>query len=624
VIQAPSSTDDHPVSVDFHNKAFHVTSSSGSFDSFSTLDIVKITKVKQAKAANHKTNKTSSEQELEKGVDSQELLQELETQAPVIAAPQKKRLQQGTNNKPANPYAAKATKPAAAAAAANNVVHVNVKDDYESEEENEMMDFDAMSSNPIAAGSKKSSFVDVDAESVNGGDGDESHASYEDVDKDVAGLKLKRTTDTAAVAAADGNDTNAFDDTFDGAFENDNYEGGDDKDVTLSSSAFAHNNTAMVAQAQQEPPQEAFAPSSTPVNVEHAHMRRILCWNHMGVITSRRDEMDDEQHMVDINLNDATLAGAHKNFMDAFGFDQASLGEDGAMFATYNGTGDDDEDDGNAMLPSTNNNITVEGSKLFFFRFDTIGAQKRKDWSATLAAGEHALGVACGEGWAAVATSRRMLRLFTSGGIQRIIMCLKGDPVTIVGRGRLVAVFYHLAAPLTDKTQQLGYTLFDAMEGTAIHEGHVTAVQKGQSLTWAGFSNDLSLVVMESSGLVSMLSSAAGWQWVPVLDTLGKKKSSEDSFWPVSVLHGKFVCVPLKGGHEHPDATRRPVTTSMELRLPLAQGMKKTCVTLIEYCTVWQWLLSLYQTALSLLTLACFVWFFIFLFLSTEWYWKRL
>jgi len=95
-------------------------------------------------------------------------------------------------------------------------------------------------------------------------------------------------------------------------------------------------------------------------------------------------------------------------------------------------------------------------------------------------------------------------------------------------------------------------------------------------LQWIGFSNDLTLTVMDSGGMLSMLNKSAGWQWTPMLDTLGKKKSEDDSFWPVSVLDGKLLCVPLKGGHEHPDATRRPITTALDLRMPMANsGFKK-------------------------------------------------
>ena len=59
-----------------------------------------------------------------------------------------------------------------------------------------------------------------------------------------------------------------------------------------------------------------------------------------------------------------------------------------------------------------------------------------------------------------------------------------------------------------------------------------------------------------------------------MLDTLGLKKSREDYFWPVSIQNGKLICVPLKGVR-HPDATRRPLTTSFSMRMPLARGIDR-------------------------------------------------
>lgn len=214
----------------------------------------------------------------------------------------------------------------------------------------DVLDFDAMNQNPV--GKSKNMFVDDDADS----DDEAEDASF--IDENATGVK------------------DEFRAGFDKSFDDE-----DEKSSTFDVSKYS----SFLRQPPPEPPQEAFAPSSTPVNMEQPNMRRILCWNHIGVITSRRDEVHEEQNCVDINLNDATLGGT-RHFMDSFGLDQGSLGEDGAIFATYNGVSD------------------FEGSKVFFYRFDTIGPVKRKDWSATLPAGENALGCACGEGWAAVVT----------------------------------------------------------------------------------------------------------------------------------------------------------------------------------------------------------------------------
>lgn len=161
----------------------------------------------------------------------------------------------------------------------------------------------------------------------------------------------------------------------------------------------------------------------------------------------------------------------------------------------------------------------------------------------------------------------------------------------MAGRGRLLAVVYHESVPLPDKTQQLGFMLLDGVDGETICTGSLTAVGCGQKLSWIGFSNDYALTVMDSGGMLSMLNKLAGWQWTPMLDTLGKKKSDDDSFWPVTVLDGKLLCVPLKGGHEHPDATRRPVTTALDLRMPMANStLKKRSVFPLESRQIFYWL----------------------------------
>jgi chromosome transmission fidelity protein 4 len=178
--------------------------------------------------------------------------------------------------------------------------------------------------------------------------------------------------------------------------------------------------------------------------------------------------------------------------------------------------------------------------------------------------------------------SRRFLRFFSSGGNQGHVLWLPGEPVTIVGRGRFVAVLYHVNEPLRDGTQQLGYMLFDGSVAQIIAKGYVSSISNASLLLWAGFSNDGSLTTMDGGGMVSMLACSSQysstepntggmhWEWMPMLDTVGLKKSSDDTFWPISVFDGKLVCVPLKGGTKFPDATRRPVTTALTFRMPLA------------------------------------------------------
>ena len=338
--------------------------------------------------------------------------------------------------------------------------------------------------------------------------------------------------------------------------------------------------------------QPAFAVSSTPLT---ASTTRLLCWNHVGTLTLR-DE--GPTNTVEIGFADGAFRRP-VSFTDNLRFIVGSLGDDGGIFASdisgddYEEDDDVDEIDGLNMSDATKSILkrssrrkkkggagVSTGSSVYFHRFETFGPMREKDWVLTLPDGEGALGCACGEGWAAVATSRRFLRMYSSGGNQGPVIWLGGDVVTMVGRGRFLAVFCHEATPLPDGTQRIGYQILDGLSGGLVSSGSVSAISPGSTLSWAGFSNDYSLVVMDSDGMVSMLAaqtstySAAGgsWMWSPMLDTVGLRKSHDDCFWPVSCQDGKFVCVPLKGGNEHPDAARRPVTTALGFRMPLAYG----------------------------------------------------
>jgi chromosome transmission fidelity protein 4 len=170
----------------------------------------------------------------------------------------------------------------------------------------------------------------------------------------------------------------------------------------------------------------------------------------------------------------------------------------------------------------------------------------------------------------------------------------------MAARNRFLAVIYHESMPLQDGTQKLGYMIYDAVANKTISKGSVSCISSGSSLSWVGFSNDCSFMAMDSDGMLSMLvatstnglteddyqslSEPVSWEWSPLLDTVGLRKSSDDSFWPVTVFNGKLVCVPLKGGTQYPDAGRRPVTTTLSLRMPLARSTLQQCSALEEVC----------------------------------------
>lgn len=341
----------------------------------------------------------------------------------------------------------------------------------------------------------------------------------------------------------------------------------DDDDHEIDVDDYENDLDGGLVQSSIPEAQPPFAPSSTPWGA-----RRILCWNGVGVITSiERDGIEGTYRTIDISFTDS-VSNRPVSFKDNFEFIVGTLGEDGALFAS-----DliDDEHDLDESGTRKVGKMKDTGSHIYYHRFNTFGPVKDKDWYIALPVGERAVGCATGIGWNAVVTNRQFMRFFSSSGNQGPVVCIKGDPVTIVGGGRFVAVFYHECNPLIDGTQRLGYTIFDGITGSQINEGSVSAISKGHSLSWVGFDDQQSLCVMDSDGMLSMLfsggSGASSMSWMPILDTATLKKSASDTFWPVSVQDGKLVCVPLKGV-EHPDVIRRPLTTSLSAKMPIARG----------------------------------------------------
>lgn len=159
------------------------------------------------------------------------------------------------------------------------------------------------------------------------------------------------------------------------------------------------------------PYQPAFSPSSTPLDLA----RRFLCWNHIGAITM----LQGDRNTIDITFTDS----AYKrpiSFTDNVHFLLGSLGEDGGIFASDLQDDDDDNDadmddlDGLQMSERTKQAVKEShkkrkdgkptGSSIFFYRFETFGNIREKDWYITLPDGERVLGTASGEGWAAAMT----------------------------------------------------------------------------------------------------------------------------------------------------------------------------------------------------------------------------
>ncbi|CAN0456889.1 unnamed protein product, partial [Ectocarpus sp. 12 AP-2014] len=110
------------------------------------------------------------------------------------------------------------------------------------------------------------------------------------------------------------------------------------------------------------------------------------------------------------------------------------------------------------------------------------------DWTRMMPAKESVLSVAVGRGWAAAATNRQLVRLFSASGLQGETFMLPGPVVSMVGSGDVLMVAFHKGEPIGDG-QNLGYKLLDVGGKRELSKGGL-CLSPGSELTWLGSSEE--------------------------------------------------------------------------------------------------------------------------------------
>lgn len=83
-------------------------------------------------------------------------------------------------------------------------------------------------------------------------------------------------------------------------------------------------------------------------------------------------------------------------------------------------------------------------SKLHCIHFNSWDSNK--EWTVDMLPDEEIEALCLGQGWAACASSTRLLRLFTIGGVQKEIFSLPGPVVSMAGHGEQLLVVFHKGA----------------------------------------------------------------------------------------------------------------------------------------------------------------------------------
>uniref|UniRef100_A0A8C1XTL9 WD repeat and HMG-box DNA-binding protein 1 n=1 Tax=Cyprinus carpio TaxID=7962 RepID=A0A8C1XTL9_CYPCA len=289
-------------------------------------------------------------------------------------------------------------------------------------------------------------------------------------------------------------------------------------------------------------PQRAFQPGSTPVHLMH----RFMVWNSVGIV---RGYNDDQDNAIDVEFHDTAIHHA-MHLTNTLGHTMADLSQEAVLLAC----------EGTEELAS-------KIQCLHFSCWDT-----HKDWIVDLPKGEDVRALCLGQGWAAVATSALMVRLFSVGGVQKEIFSLPGAVVCMAGHGEQLLIVYRRGTGF-DGDQALGIQLLQlGHKRRQVIHGEPLPLSRKSYLAWMGFTAEGTPCCIDSEGVVRMLNRTLGNMWTPVCNTRDSCKSKSDHYWVVGVHENpqQLRCIPCKGAR-YPPTLPRPAVAVLPFNLPYCQ-----------------------------------------------------
>ncbi|XP_064622093.1 WD repeat and HMG-box DNA-binding protein 1-like [Lineus longissimus] len=289
------------------------------------------------------------------------------------------------------------------------------------------------------------------------------------------------------------------------------------------------------------PLQRPFQSSSTPVQLS----QRFMVWNSVGII---RQYSTEEENSIDIEFHDTATHHA-MHVTNDLGHTMADMSSEAVVLAC-------EADDGSP-------------SKLVCLHFSSW--DNSREWAIEMPKGEEIQATALGEGWVAVATDKRNVRIITIGGIQRHLFSTPGPIVTITASGSQLGVVYHMCHGLPG--DQCLWVKWISVNGRrqGLTDGCLPLSPKS-TLSWIGFSLEGTPFLMDSSGIVRMLNRKFGPSWIPVASTKDHVKGKSDGVWIVGILEHpqQLRCIPCKGS-SYPPVLPRPALTILPFQIPVCE-----------------------------------------------------
>ncbi|XP_072031398.1 WD repeat and HMG-box DNA-binding protein 1-like [Amphiura filiformis] len=288
--------------------------------------------------------------------------------------------------------------------------------------------------------------------------------------------------------------------------------------------------------------QPAFIAGSTPAHLSS----RFMKWNAFGIVRCYND--NDDESSIDVEFHDTSIHHA-LHFDNPLGHTMADLSNEAVVLACE---GMDDSP-----------------SQLMCYHFASWDT--KKEWTTVMPKGENIKALTAGSGWVAVATDKRLVRLFTVSGVQKEMFALPGPVVCMAAHGKQLMVIYHAGTGFPGD-QYFGVKLINVVgKKRHVMSDQGLPISPKSTLTWIGFSVEGTPVTVDTEGVVRLLNRSL-MSWTQVAHTRAHAKGRSDHYWVTGVNESakQLRCIPCKGS-SFPPTLPRPAPIVLPFELPFCE-----------------------------------------------------